>query len=84
MTQGHDRREIDEALVAQRRFQLGRGLRLGLRRDRAEQAQPVLRQQLHGSFGQGVALVDPELPADVRVHVLGVEADRLQHTDRFG
>jgi len=35
-------------------------------------------QQLDGASREGVALVAPELPADVAVDVLGVELDRAE------
>jgi hypothetical protein len=44
----------------------------------------MLGQQLDGALGQRVALFAPQLPADIGVHVLGVEADGVQHTDRLG
>ena len=54
----HDRAEVREALALERRRQLGVGLVLGLGRDRAEQADLVLFEQLDGAVGQGVALLD--------------------------
>jgi hypothetical protein len=46
LPQADDRAVVDEALVAQRRVELGGGLVLGLRGDGAEQAELVLVQQL--------------------------------------
>jgi hypothetical protein len=79
-----DRAEVGEPLVAQPRVELGRRLGLRLRCDRTEQAELVLREELDGLGGQGVALVDPEVPTDVGVDVVGVEADRFQYADCLG
>ena len=42
-----------------------------------------LPQQLDGALGQRIALVPPALPADVGVHVVGFEADRVEHANRL-
>ena len=78
-----DRAVVDEALVLQLRLQLRHRLVLRLAGDRAEETELVLGEQVDGALGQRVALVAPVVPADVRVHVLGVESDRVEDPDGF-
>ncbi len=81
---GNDGAEILMALALQRRAQLGLGFLLRLRGDGAKQADLVLAQQLDGALGQRIAFLDPALPADVGVNVLGLEADRVEHANCLG
>ena len=67
-------------MPAQLGLQLGLRVFLGLGGDRAEQPELVFRQQVDRAVRQRVALVAPEVPADVGVNVVGLEADRLRDT----
>ena len=72
------------ALALQRWDEFGFGFFLRLRGDGAEQADFVLAQQIDGALGQRIAFVAPALPANVGVHVVGLEADRVEHANRLG
>jgi hypothetical protein len=76
-----DRAEVLVALVPQLRRELLPGLALGLRRDGAEQPQLVLSQQLDRLLGKRIPLGNPKAPADVRMHVLGVESNRVERAN---
>jgi hypothetical protein len=78
----HDRRAVDQACAAQRGHQLGLGGLHGLGRDGAEHRGVHLLEHLDGAGRERVALLAPELPADVAMHVLVEhEAGRLHHFD---
>ena len=66
------------------RAQFGFGFLLRLGGDGAEQADLVLAQQIDGALGQGIAFLDPALPADVGMHVFGFKADCIEHANRLG
>ncbi len=80
LAQPDDGAEVDEALVPELRSQLRGGLVLGLGGDGPEEAQVVLRQKVQGPLREGVALLDPELPADVGVDVVGLKAHGIQNS----
>ena len=44
----------------------------------------MLPQQLDGARGQSIAFPNPAFPSDVGVHIVGVEADRIEHAKRVG
>jgi hypothetical protein len=79
-----DRAEVLVTLVLQLGLELLLRLQFGLGGDRAKKSELVLSQKIDRPVGQRVALVDPELPADVRVDVLRIEPHRVQHPQRLG
>ena len=44
----------------------------------------MLREQLYGALREGIAVVDPALPADISVDVLRIESNRIQHAQCLG
>ena len=81
---GDDRAEVLIAFALQRRAQFGLRFFLWLGGDGAEEADLVRAQQIDGALGKGIAFLDPALPPDVGVYVLGFEADGVEHADRLG
>ncbi len=82
LAQAHDWRAIDQTPALQFRRQFALGLFLGLARDRAKQRAGGVLQQLHRALRQRVALRPPDLPADVAMNILRIDAQRVQHLAR--
>ncbi len=77
LAEADDGAEVDVSLFPELRGQFLRRLLLGLGRDGAEEPEMVLPEEIQGSLGEGVPFLNPELPTDIGVDVIGVETDHI-------
>jgi hypothetical protein len=74
----HDRRAVGEPLVLERRRQFGGGSLGGLGGDGAEHRRIDMPQQLNGPSRERIALLAPEIPANIPGQILRIELDLIE------